>query len=684
VRGDESKTEEFKDWKRDTLHDILANIYHPLLEYEANGINMTCPDGQRRLCHPVFATYIADYQEQAFLASITWLTCPKCTIPRYSSKSVGRSERNAYHAAFTSSRAIQQASQRNANDRSERIRVPLPESGRENIDYGPRRGTDALDIRIQLNGDPDALKTHGYKPTKPFTDQHQYSDIYTSIAPDLLHQVCKLFYDDLHDWMLQIISIAYPNVGKNRIQGEIDARFSQLPPYPGLRHFRDGLSTTSRWTGNEYKTMARIYLGIMRDLLPNQAAKLVRAYLDILRLSHYVSHTDTTLTYLENAVKEYISLRIYPESVLVTNDILPLGWWSPKHHLFRHYADWVRSKGALPYCSTDRTEPLHKKHKYDFSRSNKGSHADTFMLRNEERSTAFIFYEGNLDPKDVVHLGKTGAILLPAEPEPEDQSEHESDDDEDSQELPSNLRNMENDKERVSKTISFKGQRWRGERSLENVENEFGLKDFVLETKKTLRWIRHGRVSQGGRVRFEDWEETEFVCIKGYTILSMQYPTVHDSTKAIRELAQSTDQYLYMRDRDWQKPRFDTVLVRFDRSEGDHTMANRKVARLLLLFSVECPQTGIAFELAYVQFFHLVGTGADQHTDMFKVRKDKYAVIEIDAIERGVHLIPCYSGFDTKMASEDSTPSLDVYEDFWVNNYIDEHMYNTIYAGDRW
>jgi hypothetical protein len=56
-------------------------------------------------------------------------------------------------------------------------------------------------------------------------------------------------------------------------------------------------------------------------------------------------------------------------------------------------------------------------------------------------------------------------------------------------------------------------------------------------------------------------------------------------------------------------------------------------------------------------------------------------VVDIGSIERGCHLVPCFSGFDTEIVgSKRFIPSLDVYKDFWINNWIDGHMYNTIYA----
>ena len=71
---------------------------------------------------------------------------------------------------------------------------------------------------------------------------------------------------------------------------------------------------------------------------------------------------------------------------------------------------------------------------------------------------------------------------------------------------------------------------------------------------------------------------------------------------------------------------------------------------------------------------------------MFKIKKaDNFGVIEIGAIERGVHLVPCFKGFDTQMGGTNVPPSLDEYKDFWINNWIDGHMYNMIYAdNEKW
>ena len=109
-------------------------------------------------------------------------------------------------------------------------------------------------------------------------------------------------------------------------------------------------------------------------------------------------------------------------------------------------------------------------------------------------------------------------------------------------------------------------------------------------------------------------------------------------------------------------------------------MSNRRIARVLLIFSAMSYWNEERFKLAFVQMFS-TSPQVDRWSGMFKVKKqDLFEVVEIDTIERGVHLIPCFTGLDLKMANRRSDPALDVYTDFWLNNQIDMHMYNTIYG----
>lgn len=216
------------------------------------------------------------------------------------------------------------------------------------------------------------------------------------------------------------------------------------------------------------------------------------------------------------------------------------------------------------------------------------------------------------------------------------------------------------------------------------IEDKLNLKDLEMETKKCLRWIRSNRPSGH---RLEQWEEDEVIEIEGYTMARLQYPAIHDTTKVISEVIRSTESYQYHKNRDRTAPRHDSVLIRWEKEEGENTMSNRRVGRVFLLFSVKCNVTGNKIGMAYVEWLKVPTRTWDKTTEMFKVKRSQnYMVIDIGAIERGCHLVPCFDGFETTMAGiPNFNPSLDIYTHFWINNWIDEHMYQTIYAdADKW
>ncbi|KAG2150338.1 uncharacterized protein EDB93DRAFT_1240350 [Suillus bovinus] len=73
---------------------------------------------------------------------------------------------------------------------------------------------------------------------KPFWADLPHVDIFLVFTPDLLHQLHKGVFKDHLD--------------------EMDARFKAIPNYPGLRHFKKGISSVKQWTGHEHKEMQRV------------------------------------------------------------------------------------------------------------------------------------------------------------------------------------------------------------------------------------------------------------------------------------------------------------------------------------------------------------------------------------------------------------------------------------------
>jgi hypothetical protein len=549
-------------------------------------------------------------------------------------------------------------------------RVLSEKSGDVFQQYPPRNEIENQMLRAKAqNGDVEALNTGGLKPDSPFTDIFQLSDIHGMIAPDLLHQASKMLFDNLYSWIKNYLVIAHSQ-SKTSIVNEIDARFSQLPPYPGLKTFANGISRTERWTGNEYKAMAKVLLPTIQDILSDDMVKLVREYLDIIQIGHYISHTDKTVEYLRRSVDEYTKLRSGADGPLVELGLLPVGWFTPKQHSLQHYADWIPHMGPLPFCSTDRSEALHKMHKADYRKSNKNPLSyHRFILMNESRRLAFEWYESTLPAKEVYTGNRVDSrsaddlVIDRVNDEPKHSSPI-------GQDLV----------ESSAIGIQLGGVRWTGSKKIDFMEEDLKLKDLTNETKKCLRWIRSDG-NQTSRRRLEGWQTEEVIQISGHTLAKVQYSAVHDTTQIITEIIRSTESWQFGKNRNRTTPRYDTVLVRWTQEEGANTMSNRRIGRVLLFFSTVCNVTGRKIEMAYVEWLKVVNNTWDKKTEMFKVRRSgEYAVIGIESVERGVHLVPVFKGFATPMAQVGSQPSLEVYQDFWINNWIDGHIYNTIYA----
>ena len=94
-------------------------------------------------------------------------------------------------------------------------------------------------------------------------------------------------------------------------------------------------------------------------------------------------------------------------------------------------------------------------------------------------------------------------------------------------------------------------------------------------------------------------------------------------------------------------------------------MDHRRVAKVLLFFSMVDAQERM-HNLTYVQMFKTVSSEPESITGMYRIKlMRQYEVIEIDTIEREVHLIPCFrKEFETIMTDEKSLPALQVYNEF--------------------
>lgn len=136
---------------------------------------------------------------------------------------------------------------------------------------------------------------------------------------------------------------------------------------------------------------------------------------------------------------------------------------------------------------------------------------------------------------------------------------------------------------------------------------------------------------------------------------------------------------------DWDEGsgRYGTVLVEVgDTEDGTPTIRGMEPAQVLLFFSFVYETDTI--ECAFIRWYTPIASTPDKETGMWIVEPEtmhdqnpSLAVIPLNAVVRGVHLIPEF-GHTQIPEDYDYRLSLDVFPSFYVNCYSDHHMFDLL------
>ncbi|KAJ2974809.1 hypothetical protein NUW54_g11836 [Trametes sanguinea] len=297
------------------FHLCMKKLLAPLIEAGREGVLMPCADGRIRRVFPILAAYIADHPEQCLVAACQENFCPKCPV--------------------------------GPDERGEPVFSCLKD---------PDRVTTAL--KEAASGEKPAQFTEwGLRAVEPFWTDLPHADIFSALTPDLLHQLHKgVFKDHLVSWATKAME------GGSH---EVDRRFKAMLRHSDLRHFKNGISLVSQWTGTEYKNMEKVFLGVVAGAADERVVRAVRAVLDFIYLAHFESHSDESLDALHHAWRDSHQYK----AVFVDMGIRE-HFNFPKGHSMEHYEISIRSLGTADGYSTEHPERLHidfAKHAYDAS-----------------------------------------------------------------------------------------------------------------------------------------------------------------------------------------------------------------------------------------------------------------------------------------------------------------------------
>ena len=365
--------EELRSRNQRLFHESMRLILSPLIDAGKHGIEMCGGDGAVRKVHPVLACYVADYPEQCLVACSKYGTCPKCQVRK---------------------EALQEMEQSNPRTQkwtSSIINDSLSSSNTSSQFYNKCM---SQDVSGSLH--------------RPFWNDFPFTDIHTSITPDILHQLYQGVLKHLITWCQTAMSTT-----------ELDRRIRTLPPAYGVRHFKNGISALSQISGAERKNMAKILLGCLIGAIPKKGLLAVKSILDFVYLAQYSTHDSDTLKYIEEALISWEENRVFFLDTGIRENFN-----IPKFHSLLHYIDSIRLFGATDNYNTEMFERLH----IDFAKlgwraSNKRDEFPQMIswLSRQEKIDSFESYlstssseteDSSEDKPNQVHQSVAGTFTL--------------------------------------------------------------------------------------------------------------------------------------------------------------------------------------------------------------------------------------------------------------------------------
>ncbi|KAF8595607.1 hypothetical protein BDV93DRAFT_418922, partial [Ceratobasidium sp. AG-I] len=192
-------------------------------------------------------------------------------------------------------------------------------------------------------------EAEGLRETLPFWAELPWVNGAATIVPDLLHQMHKgVIKSHIVKWWTRLLG-----------DDEFDQRFRALPRYAGLRHFHNGVTTFTQWTGTESKMVARALLPLVAGSKPSNAVGAVRCVVDFLYRSRAPQIDEDDIAKMDADLVEFHDYKeiFRQQKVLQTK----YGWNSiPKIHMISHYTHSTREMGTPDGYNTEGPECLHK------------------------------------------------------------------------------------------------------------------------------------------------------------------------------------------------------------------------------------------------------------------------------------------------------------------------------------
>ncbi|KAF8872253.1 hypothetical protein CPB85DRAFT_1445099 [Mucidula mucida] len=483
----------------------------------------------------------------------------------------------------------------------------------------------------------------------PFTHYFPRADIHELLSPDLLHQIIKgTFKDHLVTWVEEYIKQTYDKKEAAKILAEIDRRIAAVPPFPELRRFPEGRGF-KQWTGNDSKALIKVYLPAIAGLIPDKMVRALSTFMEFCYLVRRSVITEDVLKDIDTAVAQFHEERKVFEELGVRPDTISL----PRQHSMVHYCHLIQEFGAPNGLCSSITESKHIKAVKDPYRRTSKYEALEQMLDVNQRIDKLAAMRVDFRSRGML-AGSIFDDVAPPPPPPDPVSKSVSGPDEDDDDGGAvDTGNLLSEVVMAAKPITGLP------RNVHALAHTLHLPQLP---ELTRRFLYQQESLMDDDVPMEDPMLVDLDDCPPFSGPIRVFPSAR-----IRSMGS------------WRHgpPRQDCIFL--DKDSSLPGFRGLHAARVLLFFSMK--HMNIVYPCALITWFSPIGDEPDPVTGMWMVEPDVdengervQAVVHLDTIVRAAHLIGI-SGDEFTPRTFKHSDSLDFFNAFYVNKYIDYHAH---------
>jgi len=312
--------------RRQLFHSCMSIVLEPLHRYNESPRLYTAvdPEGFKRKCAAVLASWIADMDELWTILGLSPGTCPKCL---------------ASHETLDSPSLQHTCTSQWILD---------------TLAHVCNQVTEAADTWQFVTW----AKEYGLFGIEKLCWEGLGVDICQVVCFDTLHTIHKGFFDHIFSWIRKTVG-----------EQDLDNGLMAQPHLIGKHNFSHGISHLSQLSGHEHHDLQCHILPTIAGH-PNSVPQVQRALCAFLNFSYKVQfplHSDTSLELLKK------DLQVFYQNykVFISNGARGLDHMKiPKLHYLRHASSDIKYLGTLDGLSTETLETLHQLVKAAYPRTN--------------------------------------------------------------------------------------------------------------------------------------------------------------------------------------------------------------------------------------------------------------------------------------------------------------------------